>query len=536
LDATVSEDGFGTQDTLLNIGGLEGTQFADSMTGTTGTQFFRGLAGDDTIDGGDGIDWASYRNTTNKDGTQGAVLNFVTNTFTDTYGDDDTLISIENISGSDFGDLITGNGGVARELNGHGGNDTITGGDQNDTIDGGDGDDSLLGGGGADDIRGGIGIDSIDGSFGADTIRGQEGNDTLVGNFGLDLIFGGSGNDLIFGGNDQDTLYGDTGADTLDGGENSDRYFLGDALDTLNDTGTVGFDEAFVIAPGGLSVDVSGWSGIERINGFSGNDTLDASGASSAWVLSGENGNDSLIGSAQNDILLGGVGDDFLSGGDGADQMLGGTGNDTFIGGAGDDTFFIGEAGDVVQDGGDGFDKVQINNAAGVSIAIGAWVGLERVNGFSGGDSIDGAGYGTGLLFDGRAGNDTLIGGSGNDLFYAGDGDDSVFGGDGNDALIGDAGNDTLNGGAGDDFLLGLGGADVFVFDDDWGRDVVKDFTDGVDVLNFTLHSGVNSLSDLVIEQAGVNTRITLVTPSADVLTLADFDALNLDVADFQFA
>ncbi|MGI1662651.1 beta strand repeat-containing protein [Palleronia sp. KMU-117] len=535
-NATVSNDGFGTSDTLIGIEGIEGTEFADSMTGAGGTQFFRGLAGNDTLNGGAGVDWASYRNTTNKGGFQGAVLNFVTNSFTDTYGNTDTLISIENISGSDFGDLITGNAGIARELNGNGGNDTINAGDQNDTIDGGDGNDSLNGGGGGDDIRGGNGTDNIDGSFGADTIRGQEGNDTLIGGFGLDLIFGGSGNDLITGGNDQDTLYGDTGADTLDGGENSDRYFLADALDTLNDTGTVGYDEAFITSATGLSINVSGWSGIERINGFNGNDTLNASTASTAWVLSGENGNDSLIGSAQSDILLGGAGDDFLSGGDGADQMLGGTGNDTFVGGAGDDAFFVGEAGDVVQDGGAGFDKVQINNAAGVSLSIGTWLGIERVNGFTGNDAIDATGFATGLLFDGRGGNDTLIGGNGNDLFYAGDGNDSVFGGAGNDALIGDAGNDSLNGGTGDDFLLGLGGADVFVFDDAWGNDVVKDFTDGVDLLNFALHSGVSSLSDLVIQQSGANTRITLATPGADVLTLADFDAADLSAADFQFA
>ncbi|MGI1662217.1 beta strand repeat-containing protein [Palleronia sp. KMU-117] len=385
-------------------------------------------------------------------------------------------------------------------------------------------------------ITGSSQYDQLLGGGGNDTLRGGAGNDRVEGGAGNDLLFGGSGNDSLLGGINQDTLYGDAGNDTLDGGENSDRYFLSDALDLLNDTGTVGYDEAFITSVTGVNFNAFVMKGIERVNGFDGNDTLNAQTASTAWVLSGENGDDLLAASPHGDTLLGGAGNDVLLGGDGNDQMLGGTGNDSFYGGNGDDTFFIGESGDFVGNGNAGFDKAQINNAAGVSIAIGTWLGVERVNGFTGNDAIDATGYAWTLILDGRGGNDTLIGGSANDLFYAGDGNDSVFGGAGNDALIGDAGNDSLNGGAGDDFLLGLGGADVFVFDDAWGKDVVKDFTDGVDRLNFALHSGVNALSDLVIQQSGANTRITLATPGADVLTLADFDAADLSAADFQFA
>jgi Ca2+-binding RTX toxin-like protein len=389
---------------------------------------------------------------------------------------------------------------------------------------------------GDDLLDGTSGIDSISGLAGNDTIYGREANDTLIGDADNDLIFGGSGDDLILGGGGLDTLYGDTGADTIDGGDNSDKYFVADALDVLQDTGTVGYDEAFVTSTAGLALDVSGWSGIERLNGFSGNDALDASGASTAWVLSGENGNDTLTGGGQNDTLLGGAGNDLLSGGDGADEMLGGTGDDIFLGGAGDDTLYIGEAGDVVHDAGDGFDKAVINNAAGVSISVGTWIGVERVNGYTGNDAIDATGYAQSLIIDGRAGDDSLVGGSAGDTFYAGDGSDLVFGGDGNDALIGDAGNDTLAGGNGDDFLLGGTGADSFVFDELWGRDVVKDFTIGEDTLDFTLHLGVTSLADLNISQSGADTRITLAAPGADVLWLAGIDAADLGATDFQFA
>jgi Ca2+-binding RTX toxin-like protein len=493
----------------------------DSMNGGDGDDTFYGGGGRDTFIGGAGID--TYIDDTSAEPDPTAfdlVFDLVAGlrgASTQAPADRDTISQIENYTliGA-FDALVTGN-------------------DLANVFTLGSGRDTVSAGGGADVVFAGQGNDSIDGGFGGDTLRGQEGDDTINGGFGLDLIFGGSGNDLIFGGADQDTLYGDSGADTLDGGENSDRYFISDVFDTLTDTGTTGYDEATIISTTGLSINVSGWTGIERINGFSGNDTLNASTATTPWVLSGEGGDDSLTGSGLDDTLLGGAGNDFLSGGNGSDQLLGGTGNDTFVGGAGDDSFFIGESGDVVQDGGAGFDRAVINNPAGVSIVMSTWVGVERVNGFTGNDSIDATGYATALIFDGRTGNDTLIGGNANDTFYGGDGNDSIFGGAGNDALIGDAGNDSLNGGAGDDFLLGLGGADVFVFDDNWGNDIVRDFTDGVDRLNFALHSGVNSLSDLVIAQDGANTRITLVTPGLDVLTLVNFDAADLGASDFQF-
>ena len=45
----------------------------------------------------------------------------------------DTLVSIENLVGSAFADILTGNG-KANVLSGNGGNDTLTGGGDNDTF------------------------------------------------------------------------------------------------------------------------------------------------------------------------------------------------------------------------------------------------------------------------------------------------------------------------------------------------------------------------------------------------------------------
>ncbi|MBY5474671.1 hypothetical protein GFM09_28530 [Rhizobium leguminosarum bv. viciae] len=72
----------------------------------------------------------------------------------DVYGD--TLISIENLTGSAFGDYLGGN---ASE-------NTLRGGDGADGLDGGAGNDTLIGGSGDDWFNGGAGNDIIDGGDG----------------------------------------------------------------------------------------------------------------------------------------------------------------------------------------------------------------------------------------------------------------------------------------------------------------------------------------------------------------------------------
>lgn len=62
------------------------------------------------------------------------------------------------------------------------------------------------------------------------------------------------------------------------------------------------------------------------------------------------------------------------------------------------------------------------------------------------------------LLIDGRAGNDTIQGGNGDDGLYGGDGDDQLDGFSGNDWIEGNQGVDLIDGGSGIDHLFG--GAD----------------------------------------------------------------------------
>ena len=88
-------------------------------------------------------------------------------------------------------------------------------------------------------------------------------------------------------------------------------------------------------------------------------------------------------------------------------------------------------------------------------------------------------------------GGDLIRGGAGNDSIHGGAGDDMIRGDDGDDRLYGGSQDDTIIGGAGVDRLWGGTGADVFDFNavTESGsaaalRDIVQDFTPGVDVLD----------------------------------------------------
>ena len=105
-----------------------------------------------------------------------------------------------------------------------------------------------------------------------------------------------------------------------------------------------------------------------------------------------------------------------------------------------------------------------------------AIVGLADNDSLFGGAGVDVlSGNGGNDYLEGNAGSDQLDGGEGNDTLVGGTGNDDLKGGANSDSLIGGAGLDTLNGGTGDDVLNGGDGADTYVFDADWGNDVISD-------------------------------------------------------------
>ncbi len=130
----------------------------------------------------------------------------------------------------------------------------------------------------------------------------------------------------------------------------------------------------------------------------------------------------------------------------------------------------------------------------------------------------------------GGAGRDVLKGFGGGDLLTGRGARDGLVGGGGNDKLKGGRGGDTLFGGTGQDKLFGGRGADEFIFKGNSGRDVVRDFQDGVDQL--VIRSGADRFRDLTITESGGDTKVAF---ADTVIILRGFDADDLSADDFTF-
>ncbi|HSQ50977.1 MAG TPA: calcium-binding protein, partial [Nitrospiraceae bacterium] len=167
LEDAYANTGAALGDSYILVENLIGSAFNDFFYGTDDNNRFTGGAGNDqmvgkggadTFDGGTGTDTAIYDAT--DPGIRADLLSPGTNTG-DAIGD--VYISVENLSGSSFDDILLGtnNANVIRgnhypglsgadQLFGRGGNDTLLGNDQNDRLIGGTGRDVMTGGAGAD--------------------------------------------------------------------------------------------------------------------------------------------------------------------------------------------------------------------------------------------------------------------------------------------------------------------------------------------------------------------------------------------------
>lgn len=145
LDATLGTvtDPYGNAETFKNFESFRGTQFADSIKGSSRSEQFMGLGGKDTIDGGGGFDEVRYHRDEKFNGTAGVTVNLATGKALDGFGRTDTLLNIEAVRGTAFADKLTGSS-VANQLRGDAGNDYLAGGLGNDTLLGGAGKDTFL--------------------------------------------------------------------------------------------------------------------------------------------------------------------------------------------------------------------------------------------------------------------------------------------------------------------------------------------------------------------------------------------------------
>lgn len=277
-----------------------------------------------------------------------------------------------------------------------------------------------------------------------------------------------------------------------------------------------------------------------RIDGSAAADLL--SGTSGADTLTGAGGDDLLYGGAGRDEIRPGLGHDTVWAGDGDDTVFGGAGRDTLGGGADDDRLWGGVGGDMIY-GGDGADLAKGEGGHDI-----LWGGAgddtlsgeaddDRLGGGAGNDTLYGGGgrdemFGGlgGDLIAGSTGGDTLWGGSGNDTLNGNDAGDQLGGGDGTDWLYGGSGNDTLTGGRHNDRLSGGAGADTFVFGPHHGRDVIADFTPGIDVIR--LNGSARNYGQL---QITATTDGALVHYGSGAIVLEGVWPAGLDASDFQF-
>jgi Ca2+-binding RTX toxin-like protein len=191
---SASISGFGGDDFLFTFSGNdtlfggEGNDFistaksTDQLFGENGNDTLNGGTGTDTLNGGANTDTADYSdrtggvsvNLTTNIALSGGALNasgFYSGGFTE-----DSLVSIEAVFGSAFGDRLVA-GAFSSRLEGRDGADNISGLGGSDTLIGGAGNDTLSGGGAADqfDFASGFGIDRItdfaEGAGAGDVIR-----------------------------------------------------------------------------------------------------------------------------------------------------------------------------------------------------------------------------------------------------------------------------------------------------------------------------------------------------------------------------
>ena len=328
------------------LGGGSGNDF---LYGGNGDDLFtNAVVGDDLMDGGDGNDTVDYGLSTDKvwvrlyiKGAQLVSVNSGT----------DTLISIENVTGSNFDDQLAGNSN----------NNTLTGGLGDDVLNGREGNDNLNGGAGIDTAAywhstDGVtvnlntaGAQFVSASSGTDTLisienlAGSQFNDTLTGDSNDNFLYGYSGNDQIFGGIGNDNLFGGDGNDTLNGNEGDDSLYGGGGDDILG--GGSGND--ILYGENGDDLFTNAVVGDDYMNGGAGNDTADYGlstdavtvrlNTSAAQFISTNSGTDrlisieNLIGSNFNDTLTGNSSGNTLSGGLGSDNLTGLGGADNFV-------------------------------------------------------------------------------------------------------------------------------------------------------------------------------------------------------------
>jgi large repetitive protein len=551
-------------DTLNGGSGMDvifGGAGADDILGGSEDDTIDGGLGVDDINGGDGFDTVTY-----EESTTAVTINMTTGSYLGGNAQGDTLIAIERIIGSAFGDSITGSTNDDT-LVGLAGNDMLAGMAGADTISGGDGTDtasyvgsdagvtvnlatgSATGGHAQGDQL--TSIENLLGSALADTLTGSDADNIFEGGAGADVISGGAGFDTA-------TYVGSSAGVTVNlaTGTNVGGDAAGDALTLIE--AVIG--SAFADTITGNSGDnvIEGGAGNDVMDGGAGNDTVSYASSTFGVTVHLDNpttqntvqqgldrivGFENILGSRSNDSLWGDAGDNVIDGGNGFDFIVGGGGTNTLIGGAGGDTYIVQGVNDtVVEAVGGGFDVVLAQTD--FTLASGSEVEALAVNTASG-LTLTGNEYRQ--VLTGGAGNDTLNAGGGNDLLISGRGSNILVGGTGNDIYYAQGVNDVVTEAAGGGFDVVLAGGDLTLAPDSAVEVIAVNTTNGVTIIgsdiNQTIQGGsgndrfVGGLGNDTLAGSGGADTFVLFNTFGDRDFITDFatgvDRLEIDAALF---
>jgi Ca2+-binding RTX toxin-like protein len=311
-------------DTLVGIEWIRGSNYNDTLLGSaadniffddalndTGTPDYT-IGGADYIDGRGGVDTLMFHvygalSDGNSLGFSGVVVDMKNGIATDSAGNTDRFLNIENIVGTSMSDEILGDD-FDNWIHSDSGNDTVTVGRGRDFARlGGDNDTVTL---------------TADGVWGSRYSATHMSDASSVGtNERISIAGKNRYEDVIWGEEGYDKVLLSDEADVL---VVEDRYSGYNTQALVNSTGTA------------LNTNAARVSGFEEVFAGGGDDVIDFTSVAYASVVS--NGI-KIYGEAGNDVLWASHGNDVLDGGDGDDILNGGVGNDTLTGGAGADIY-----------------------------------------------------------------------------------------------------------------------------------------------------------------------------------------------------
>ncbi|MCG8472638.1 MAG: hypothetical protein MI742_12400, partial [Desulfobacterales bacterium] len=382
----------------------------DRVDAGEGNDFILGGAGEDTIDGGSGEDTLLF------DGdllTQtGVEVNLVSGRGKGADAQGDIYLNIENVYGTPFDDILTGdskanilNGGAgADRISGNGGNDLIAPGRGADSVDGGEGRDTLS----YKEMETGVWVDLAQGT--TTLLDGQGVASSVIQTLrSIENIEGTGENDILTGDQGDNLFLGTLGRDRIDGGGGQD---------------TLDYSDIALEGNRGIAIDLTHWQG----NTPPVDEALVTPGYLNPWVrnvevIIGSKAADRLYGSKAGETFDGGKGQDILFTRGGADLIYGRADGDIIDGGEGVDTLdyaLIAEGIVASLNTGRGGALDQIRNVENLSGTLfdDLLEGDDNANVLYGNLGLD--------EIRGLGGDDTFIGTGDGDLFIGGEGEDTA--------------------------------------------------------------------------------------------------------------